>query len=68
MWLDEMKLLTLIINTEGRRINIDTPSLEGKCRQYIIGQLEKLPLWKPVRLNGRAVCVKMNLRLCIKTG
>jgi hypothetical protein len=66
--LDEMKLLTWTIDTEGRMINIDASSLEGKCKQDIIGQLEKFPSWKPGRLNGRPVCVKMNLRMCIKTG
>ena len=66
--LDEMKRLTWTIDTEGRMINIDAPSLEGKCKQDVIAQLEKFPLWKPGRLKGKPVCVKMNLRMCIKTG
>lgn len=65
---DEMKLLTWTINTEGRMIDIDATSLEGKCKQDIVRQLERFPLWKPGRLNGKPVCVKMNLRMCIKTG
>ena len=66
--LDEIKLLSWTINTEGRMINFEASSLERKCKQDIIKQLEKFPLWKPGRLNGRPVCVKMNLRMCIKTG
>lgn len=67
--LDEMKLLTWTIDTQGRMINIDASSLEGQCKWDIIGQLDKFPsLWKPGRHKGRPVCVKMNLRMCIKTG
>jgi hypothetical protein len=66
--LDEMKILTWTIDTSGQMIDIDAPSLDGKCRTDIIGQLAKFPKWKPGRLKGRSVCVKMILRMCIKTG
>lgn len=66
--LDEMKTSTWIIDTEGRMINIDAPSLEGQCKQDVIEQLEKFPRWKPGKRNGALVCVKMSFRMCIKTG
>jgi hypothetical protein len=66
--MDEMKIFTWTVDTEGQMINIDAPTLEGQCKQDIIGQLEKFPRWKPGKLKGRLVCVKMTLRMCIKTG
>ena len=66
--LDEMKILTWTIDRTGNMINIDAPSLEGQCRQKIIEQLKAFPRWKPGRLNGKPVCVKMSFRMCIKTG
>lgn len=66
--LDKMKLLTWIIDSEGRMINIDATSLDGECKKKVVEQLKKFPLWKPGRLNGKPVCVKMNLRMCIKAG
>ena len=66
--LDEMKILTWTIDRAGNMINIDAPSLEGQCRQKIIEQLKAFPRWKPGRLNGKPVCVKMSFRMCIKTG
>lgn len=66
--LDEMKLLTWTIDSEGRMTNIDATSLKGECKNYVVEQLKKFPLWKPGRHKGKSVCVKMNLRMCIKTG
>jgi hypothetical protein len=65
---DEMKLLTWTIDSEGRMINIDATSLDGECKKNVIEQLKKFPSWKPGRHKGKPVCVKMNLRMCIKTG
>jgi hypothetical protein len=48
-------------------VNIDVPSIEGECRQKIIEQLKAFPKWKPGRLKGKPVCIKMYLRICIKT-
>lgn len=66
--LDEMKILTRTIDSSGHMINIDVPSLEGECKQKIIEQLKTFPPWKPGKLKGKPVCVKMMLRICIKTG
>jgi hypothetical protein len=64
---DEIRVLTWTIDTAGNMVNIDVPSIEGECRQKIIEQLKAFPKWKPGRLKGKPVCVKMYLRICIKT-
>lgn len=66
--LAEMKLLSWTVDTEGHMIDVNATSLGGKCKQDIVAQLKKFPTWKPGKLKGRPVCVKMNLRMCIKTG
>jgi len=66
--LDEMKVLTWTIDAAGNMIDIDAPSLEGECKQKIIAQLKEFPRWKPGKQKGKPVCVKMTLRICIKTG
>jgi hypothetical protein len=63
---DQIRILTWTIDHEGNMINIDAPSLEGECKQKIIDQLKAFPQWKPGKLNGKPVCVKMSFSVCIR--
>jgi hypothetical protein len=63
----DIRLITWTIDSTGHMVNIDVPGLEGECKQNIIEQLKAFPLWKPGKLKGKPVCVKMMLRICIKT-
>jgi hypothetical protein len=66
--LDEMKTITWTIDIHGNMIDVDAPGLDNECRNKVVGQLKQFPKWKPGTQNGNPVCVKMALRMCIKTG
>lgn len=65
--LSDIRLITWTIDSSGHMVDIDVPSLEGECKQNIIEQLKAFPPWKPGKLKVKPVCVKVMLRVCIKT-
>jgi hypothetical protein len=63
---DPIRIITWTIDRTGNMINIDVRPLEGECKQKIIDQLKAFPQWKPGKLNGKPVCVKMSFSVCIR--
>lgn len=54
-----------ILDTGGKATRVEVEGVEGTCKTEFIRQFELLPAWKPGKLKGRLVCVKMVLPIYI---
>lgn len=64
---DVMKNFTFIVLKDGKVTDLDMLGQEEECKAPYIRQEGNFPKFIPGKLNGHTVCVRMTMRVCIKT-
>lgn len=63
---EELRQIIWIISDRGKVLNVDLVGLESECKNDIIRQSKLLTEWKPGKIRGKPVCIKVTLLLHIR--